>query len=92
MELQGPTRNSFAAVRLQGQLLETIDAYCEQQDLTRSQFLRRSILNYLKQQNIDFVIEKKPRAVPSQERLSFAQFVQQREEADKNKDDKKEGR
>ena len=87
MTLQEPTRNSFAAVRLQGQLLETIDAYCEQQDLTRSQFLRRSILNYLEQQKVEFVIEKKQRAKPQQPRLSFTQFVQQQE-----KDDRKEER
>ena len=83
---------TFAAFRMPEQLREAVDAYCEQQDMTRSQFLRRSILNYLKQQNVDFVIEKKLPTKPKQERLSFAQFVKQKEDADKNKDDGKEER
>jgi metal-responsive CopG/Arc/MetJ family transcriptional regulator len=92
MTQQPRSYGTFAAFRMPEQLREAVDAYCEQQDMTRSQFLRRSILNYLKQQNVDFVIERKLPAKPKQERLSFAQFVKQREEADKNKDDEREER
>jgi hypothetical protein len=41
-----------SAFRLPKGLLATIDAFCEQQDLTRSQFYRRSIMEYLKRQSV----------------------------------------
>ena len=49
MRLFRQTRpDAHVAFRLPIGLLTTIDNVCESQDLTRSQFLRRSIAEYLK--------------------------------------------
>jgi predicted transcriptional regulator len=39
------------AFRLKKTILATIDLICAEQDLTRSQLYRRSIMEYLKRQN-----------------------------------------
>ena len=49
--------DSSTAFRLSKGLLATIDAMCEQEDLTRSQLYRRSISEYLKRHNADNKIE-----------------------------------
>ena len=41
------------AFRLPRTLLATIDAVCQQQDLTRSQLYRKSIADFLKKYNVD---------------------------------------
>ena len=47
--------NSSTAFRLPQGLLATVDMVCDKQDLTRSQVFRRSITEYLKNQQIEFV-------------------------------------
>ena len=47
--------NSSTAFRLPQDLLATVDMVCDQQDLTRSQVFRRSITEYLKNQQVDIV-------------------------------------
>ena len=44
-------------------MLAIVDTICEKQDLTRSQLFRRSITEYLKSQNIEFIAEE-PSAHP----------------------------
>jgi predicted transcriptional regulator len=39
------------AFRLPKQILATVDAICAREDLTRSQLFRRSVMQYLKNQN-----------------------------------------
>jgi hypothetical protein len=41
-------------------MLATVDSICAEQDLTRSQLFRRSIIEYLKNQNIEIITEVKP--------------------------------
>ncbi len=48
---QSPDR--FAAFRISAEILDRVDVVCEQQDLTRSQFMRRSVLELLKQHPFD---------------------------------------
>ncbi len=43
----------FAAFRIPAEILDRVDVVCEQQDLTRSQFMRRSVLELLKQHPLD---------------------------------------
>ncbi len=43
----------FAAFRIPAEILDRVDVVCEQQDLTRSQFLRRSVIELLKQHPLD---------------------------------------
>jgi hypothetical protein len=45
-----PPADKLTAFRLPQPMLTTVDSFCQEQDLTRSQFYRRCILNYLKQQ------------------------------------------
>jgi len=58
--------DSSTAFRLSKGLLATIDAFCEQQDLTRSQLYRRSISEYLKRTDVEVITE-----VPSGEHNSM---------------------
>jgi hypothetical protein len=46
--------------RLPKTMLATVDSICAEQDLTRSQLFRRSIIEYLKNQNIEIITEVKP--------------------------------
>ena len=41
-------------------MLATVDSICAKQDLTRSQVFRRSIMEYLKKQNIEIMEEVTP--------------------------------
>jgi predicted transcriptional regulator len=45
--------NSSTAFRLPQGVLATVDLICDQQDLTRSQVYRRSIMEYLKSQQVE---------------------------------------
>ena len=47
--------DASTAFRLPQGLLATVDVVCDQQDLTRSQVFRRSITEYLKNQQIEIV-------------------------------------
>ena len=47
--------NSSTAFRLPQGLLATVDVICDQQDLTRSQVYRRSIMEYLRSQQVEIV-------------------------------------
>ena len=47
--------NSSTAFRLPQGVLATVDLICDQQDLTRSQVYRRSITEYLKNQQVEIV-------------------------------------
>jgi hypothetical protein len=49
--------NSLTAFRLPQGVLATVDLICDQQDLTRSQVFRRSIMEYLKNQKVEIVTE-----------------------------------
>ena len=40
------------AFRIPKAILATVDAICAKQDLTRSQVFRRSVIEYLKSQNV----------------------------------------
>jgi len=48
-----PSADRFAAFRIPAEILDKVDVVCEQQDLTRSQFMRRSVLELLKQHPVD---------------------------------------
>ena len=48
------------AFRLPKIVLATVDLICVEQDLTRSQMFRRSIMEYLKNQHIEIMEEVKP--------------------------------
>jgi predicted transcriptional regulator len=48
---QRPDR--LTAFRLPRALLETVDSLCEQQDVTRSQFFRRCIVQFIKRQAVE---------------------------------------
>ncbi len=45
--------DASTAFRLPRGILATVDQYCSQQDLTRSQLYRRSVMEYLKNQQVD---------------------------------------
>lgn len=45
------------AFRLPEALLATVDSFCHQMDLTRSQLFRRSLTEYLKNRNIEITAE-----------------------------------
>jgi metal-responsive CopG/Arc/MetJ family transcriptional regulator len=45
------------AFRLPQAVLATVDSFCAKQDLTRSQIFRRSVVEYLKSQNIEIITE-----------------------------------
>jgi hypothetical protein len=47
----------ISAFRLPKALLTNVDVICAQEDLTRSQLYRRSVIEYLKRQKIDIVRE-----------------------------------
>jgi hypothetical protein len=40
------------AFRIPKAILSTVDAICAKEDLTRSQIFRRSVIEYLKKQNV----------------------------------------
>jgi predicted transcriptional regulator len=44
--------NALSAFRLPKNVLATVDQVCDQQDLTRSQVFRRSVMEFLKNQNV----------------------------------------
>ncbi len=44
-----PSSAKFAAFRIPADILDRVDLVCKQQDLTRSQFMRRSVIELLKQ-------------------------------------------
>jgi antitoxin component of RelBE/YafQ-DinJ toxin-antitoxin module len=46
------TSDPSIGLRLPKELLATVDAICEQHDLTRSQVVRHSVMEYLKNRNI----------------------------------------
>ncbi len=48
-----PSPDKFAAFRIPAEILDKVDLVCEQQDLTRSQFMRRSVVELLKQHPVD---------------------------------------
>ena len=48
------------AFRLPQAMLAIVNSICAEQDLTRSQIFRRSIMEYLKNQNIEIMTEVKP--------------------------------
>ena len=52
--------NSSTAFRLPQGLLATVDIICAKQDLTRSQVYRRSITEYLKNQQVE-IVEPEPK-------------------------------
>ncbi len=45
--------DKFAAFRIPAESLDRVNLVCEQQDLTRSQFLRRSVVELLDQHPLD---------------------------------------
>jgi predicted transcriptional regulator len=45
------------AFRLPQAVLAAVDSFCAKQDLTRSQIFRRSVVEYLKSQNIKIITE-----------------------------------
>jgi hypothetical protein len=51
--------NALSAFRLPQNVLATVDQVCDQQDLTRSQVFRRSIKEFLKNQNVQ-ITEPEP--------------------------------
>ena len=53
--------NSSMAFRLPQGLLATVDIICDKQDLTRSQVFRRSITEYLKNQQVEVLPEPEPK-------------------------------
>jgi hypothetical protein len=53
--LKATKPNSSTAFRLPQGVLATVDLICDQQDLTRSQIFRRSIMEYLKSQKVEIV-------------------------------------
>jgi metal-responsive CopG/Arc/MetJ family transcriptional regulator len=53
--------NSSTAFRLPQGLLATVDIICDKQDLTRSQVFRRSITEYLKNQQVEVLPEPEPK-------------------------------
>jgi len=48
MNLLGNTPEKSTAFRLTNELLEAVDDVCRLEDLTRSQFFRRSAVDYLR--------------------------------------------
>ena len=54
-----PRPDKNTAFRLPKMVLATVDKFCSQQDLTRSQLYRRSILEFLKNQQVD-ILEMAP--------------------------------
>ena len=48
------------AFRLPKTMLATVDAICAREDLTRSQVFRRSVVEYLKRQNVTMTTDVKP--------------------------------
>ncbi len=48
-----PSPNKFAAFRIPAEILDRVDVVCEHQDLTRSQFMRRSVIELLKQHPLE---------------------------------------
>jgi hypothetical protein len=48
------------AFRIPKMILATVDAICAKQDLTRSQVFRRSVLEYLRRQNVPMTTDVKP--------------------------------
>ena len=58
MKLSDPS----TAFRLPKMVLATVNSICAEQDLTRSQVFRRSIVEYLKNQNIEIMTEVTPPA------------------------------
>jgi hypothetical protein len=57
---------SLTAFRLPQKVLEAVDLACGQSDLTRSQIFRRSIVEYLKAQNIEILAE------PEEQKLAWS--------------------
>jgi hypothetical protein len=55
--------NYLTAFRLPNGVLATVDLICDQQDLTRSQIFRRSIIEYLKNQQVE-IVKPTPPAEP----------------------------
>ena len=58
-----PKPDASTAFRLPQKVLEAVDLACGRSDLTRSQIFRRSIVDYLKAQNIEVAAapEQEPR-------------------------------
>ena len=50
----------IAGFRLPKTMLATVDSFCAQQDLTRSQVFRRSITEYLKTLNVPTTADVSP--------------------------------
>ena len=48
------------AFRLPKTMLATVDAICARDDLTRSQIFRRSVVEYLKRQNVTMTTDVNP--------------------------------
>jgi hypothetical protein len=49
------------AFRLPNGLLTTVDIICEKQDITRSQLYRRSLMEYIKNQQVEVLPEPEPK-------------------------------
>ena len=49
------------AFRLPNGLLTTVDIICEKQDITRSQLYRRSLMEYIKNQPPELLVEPEPK-------------------------------
>jgi hypothetical protein len=51
--IQPSKTDALSAFRLPQRVLATVDQICDQQDLTRSQVFRRSIVEFLKTQKVE---------------------------------------
>jgi hypothetical protein len=65
--------NSLTAFRLPNGVLATVDLICDQQDLTRSQIFRRSVMEFLKSQQVDIV-----ELTPTEPKLTWSEDLYKR--------------
>jgi hypothetical protein len=63
----------IAAFRLPAAALKSVDAICKQQDLTRSQLLRRLINQYLRKESIGMAKDQAASATPAEPEFEKSQ-------------------
>lgn len=78
MQLPESKYDPLAAFRLPRRLLATVESVCEQQDLTKSQIFRHSIVEYLKNRNIGIIGDVKPPEPQSQWHPELYERMQRR--------------
>lgn len=72
MKLFSQPPDASTAFRLPQKVLEAVDLACGKNDLTRSQIFRRSIVDYLKAQNIEIAVE------PDEPKLVWSENIYKR--------------